>query len=102
MREIRHLNQSFKVGDMLYCIIPYAETEVGYNFRRYMHNGVLTHLTKNKQYKIEDISIEDTNLNDVISILIMNDFGKQQWYNLNMFVNIKEQRRLKLKKLKSL
>jgi hypothetical protein len=100
-----------KIGDNVYCIRPYIDTEVPRSFIPYCTNGILIHTTQDKQYKINNIltlpdkrlgwQIIQGTLKDEIYIEIKNNFNVFQWYELKRFASIKEYRKLKLQKLNS-
>lgn len=87
--------QNLKRGDIIICIKTYVETEFGYGYysnQKYSKDGRLVHLKQGKKYKVENIN------NTQIEVL--NDFGKNLWYEIDRFDTIKEMRRRKLLKLK--
>jgi hypothetical protein len=100
------LRSQLKLGDIVFCIKGYRETEFGRSYRKYANeNNFLVHLTKGKQYKVIDIILDTKEIlldNEIERILIENDFGHTQWYNISRFDKIKEMRRQKLERIKNL
>jgi hypothetical protein len=82
-----------KIGDIVFCKRTYIDTEVVDSLKKYTGgDNFLIHLKQGYKYKVEDVY-------DNIKLLIKNDFGMMQYYDISRFEEIKELRKQKILKL---